>query len=257
MKVKIATLHHSHDIEEDISVHRDEDAARATLHRDVVTPGWDNIHCADGTTCGIHGCTGVNPTIGVYDTDEAIQIYFAHRADFEHRTIETHEVDLTQPPVPDYVKHPELTAGVNHADVTGRLHVAFTDADTAFVTTEPHDPLTYRDKPFRVSVRLARNTDGTWTPTTRNGGLRLTRQDTYPERDAAPTHAEKLLAAITHTTAEHWTPEIGERARYANASQALRHLFQRRDSLLIELEAISAEAGPLLGITRTYVPPTD
>lgn len=257
MKVKITTLHHSHDIEEDITVHRDEDAARAALHRDVVTPGWDNIHCPDGTTCGVHGCTGVSPTIGTYTTDEAIQIYFAHRADFEHHTIETHEVDLTQPPVPEWVKHPELTAGVNHGGVTGRLHIAFTDADTVFVTTDPNSPLLYREKPFRVSAHLARGADGTWAPTGRDGGPRLTRQDTYPDRDAAPTHAKALLTAITHTTAEHWTPEIAEHARYANATQALYHLFQRRDSLLIELEAITAEAGPLLGITRTYTPAAD
>jgi len=257
VKVTIATLRHSHDRGDDFSVHRDEDTARAALYRDVVSRSWDNVHCLDGSTCGVHGCTGVSRTIGVYTTDEAVRIYFAHRDNLESHHIETHDVDLTQPPVPEWVKHPDLTAEVNHGGVTGRLHLAFTDADTAFVTTEPHSPLLYCEKPFRVSARLARSTDGTWAPTNTDGGPRLTRQDTYPDRAAAPTHAKTLLAAITHTAAEHWTPELGERARYADASQALRRLFQRRDSLLLELEAINAEAGHLLGITRTYTPPAD
>jgi len=252
--ITVATLHHSHDIEEDISVHRDEQAARAALYRDVVARSWDNVHCPDGSTCGVHGCTGVSRTIGVYDIDEAVRIYFAHRADFESHVIETHDIDLTQPPVPEWVKHPELTAEVNHDGVTGQIHIAFTGADTAYVTTEPDTPLTYRGHQFNLAVHVDRWPDGTWARADRHDpDLNYHRR--YPTKPAPPTFAAALLTALAHTTGRNWTPEIGEHARYASATQALYHLFQRRDSLLIELEAINAEAGPLLGITRTYTPP--
>lgn len=254
MKVTIATLRHSHDRGDDFSVHRDEDTARAALYRDVVARSWDNVHCPDGSTCGVHGCTGVSRTIGVYTTEEAVRIYFAHRAESENCTIEPHDVDLTQPPVPEYVKHPHLAADVDHADVTGQVHIAFTDADTAYVTSEPDTPLTYRGHQFHVAVHLDRWPDGTWARATRHDP-HLTYHRRYPTKDAPPTFAAALLTALAHTIAEHWTSEIGERARYADASQNLRHLFLRRDALLIELEAINTEAGPLLGITRTYTEP--
>jgi hypothetical protein len=256
VKITIATLRHSHDQGDDFSVHRDEDTARAAIYRDVVSRSWDNVHCPDGSTCGVHGCTGVSRTIGVYTTEEAIRIYFAHRDDLESHHIKTHDVDLTQPPVPEWVKHPHLTAETNHNGVTGQIHIAFTDADTAYVTTEPNTPLTYRGQRFHVAVHLDRWPDGTWARATRHDPY-LTYHNRQPTKDAPPTFAAALLTALAHTTGQHWAPEIGERARYATASQDLRRLFQRRDSLLIELGAINTEAGPLLGITRTYVPPTE
>lgn len=254
MKITIATLQHSHDRGDDLSVHPDGDAARAAIYRDVVAPGWDNITCADGTTCGVHGCTGVSPTIGIYSTDEAVRLYFAHRSEFEHHIITPHEIVLTRPE-PGHVEFPELIADVDHVSVTGQLTIAFTDADGVFVTTGTDDPLTYRSKRFRISAHLERGSDGTWAPTGRNGGPYLTYQDGPSGRHAPRTYAAALMAAIIHTIGEQWTPELGAQGRYARATQQLHRITERRNGLLIELEALDAEAAPFWQTVRTHHTP--
>lgn len=255
MKVTIATLRHSHDRGDDFSVHPDEGTARAALHRDVVSPSWDNVHCPDGASCGAVGCAGVSRTIGVYTIDEAVRIYFAHRDGLESHHIETHDVDLAYPPAPDFIHHPTTSTAVDHRGVGGRLHIAYTGADTAYATSEDHFPLTYRDRAYHAAVHLVRAADGTWT-TNPNQKPHLTKKGRYPSEAAPRTFAAVLLDAIAHATAAHWTPEIGDHAQYARAAQALRHLVIRRDELLTELADITAQTGPLWGVVRNYTPPT-
>lgn len=93
MKVQFSTMHHSHNRGDDMTVHADDGDARASLI-EVVTLSWDNIWCEDGSDCDVEGCTGVPRDVDSLERDEAIRIYFAHRAAFESFVIESQELDV-------------------------------------------------------------------------------------------------------------------------------------------------------------------
>jgi hypothetical protein len=159
---------------------------------------------------------------------------------------------ITPTEVPDWVDTPTLTkTDIVDPDgkLTGQITIAYTRGHQAFVTTDD-TPLTYRGNAYTLAVHVYRNDDATWS--TREPKPIITYHDRYPTKPAAPTYAAAMLAAVTHTVAHYWTPELGRDADYAHAVHRLHSLGRERDTARSELARIEAERTPHLDTVHAY-----
>lgn len=159
---------------------------------------------------------------------------------------------LAPTPKPHWVEHPKLTKTDvldPQRNVTGTITITYLNHDLALVTTH-ENAVHYRGHAFAVSVHLTRAADGTWSPETRRPYLKY--HSRYPDKPAPPTYTADLIAAITHTTRYHWSPELGRKADYANAVQRLSTTATELDNARAEVARLEAERAPYLDIVRTY-----
>lgn len=135
-----------------------------------------------------------------------------------------------------------------HGRVTGRVTVCYVRGDLAYVSTDDV-PVHYRGHDFAVAAHLARAADGTWSP---RRDPHLTYHGRHPVKDAPPTYAADLLAAIVHTAGHHWTPELGRDADHAHAVQRLSVTADELDTARAEVARLEADRAPHLETVRAH-----
>lgn len=148
-----------------------------------------------------------------------------------------------------WVENPVVRTNVEHGKgksvVRGPVRIAFTDADTAFITTEAHHnddlpALTFRDTEWLASEHFRRAADGTWAPTNPHSKYGVSRRGSFSSDDTPRTYRAAIIDAMRAAVEATWTPELARQAAYASAMQALHSALgeqHKARTVLAEIDA--------------------
>lgn len=144
-----------------------------------------------------------------------------------------------------WVDVPKVRAArVDTRKVSGTVGLTFNGGGRVYATTNEYgaEPLSFRGRPYRVSIHFVRAEDGSFAPGD-HVTVRLAEGVNSPE--APRTIKAAVVAAVGDTVEASWSVARDEAATRAHASRSLRRLESDLREALAKVAEIEAEILPL------------